>query len=284
MAGDDQTISGEWLNHYTPMVEPLACYDLVVDAATLARRLGALPAAAMRQATLRATLDQLDDDAAAKLCADLVRRGTDGAPFDVALLALTALLDANALGYERHASLYASARQLEDEQLSLLLLAAQPPPPGLPKAVEFPGRELTLGERKSLARGRRRELLDRLLRDPDDSVLAILLGNPRIVEADIVRLAARRPTTAAAQRTILNCERFIARYAVKRALVFNPFTPTDLASRLVVLLARPDQLAVAGDTSLHEAVRAAARAAVKRPPIGLTLVSAGEEGKTEEES
>ena len=81
-----------------------------MDAVSLARRLAALPAAAMRQATLRATLDALDDDAAARLCAELVRRGPDGAPFDVALLALTAVLDDGGLGYERHAALYAGAR------------------------------------------------------------------------------------------------------------------------------------------------------------------------------
>jgi hypothetical protein len=142
-------------------------------------------------------------------------------------------------------------------------LSSQPPPPGTPQAAELPGgRELTLGEKKSLARGRRREVLDRLLRDPDESVLTILLGNPRITEDDVVRLAARRPTTAGAQRTILKCERFIARYAVKRALVLNPYTPTDLAARLVVLLTRPDQRAVADDHSLNETVRATARAAL----------------------
>lgn len=218
----------------------------------------------MRQAALRETLEAIDDAAAARLCAELVRRGPDGAPFDVALLALTALLDANALGYERHAALYAAARELDDAQLGRLLLSAQPPPPGMPRAAELPGgRELTLGERKSLARGRRREVLERLLRDPDESVLTILLGNPRITEDDVVRLAARRPTTAAAQRTILRCERFIARYSVKRALVLNPYTPTDLAARLVVLLTQPDQQAVAEDPSLNEAVRQAAREALR---------------------
>lgn len=240
-----------------------ACYDRRVDASTLARRLAALPAAPMRQATLRETLAALDDDAAARLCAEIVRRGPDGAPFDVALLALTALLDSGVLGYERHAALYAAARTLDDAQLGRLLLSAQPAPPGTPQAAELPGgRELTLGERKSLARGRRREVLDRLLRDPDESVLAILLGNPRITEDDVVRLAARRPTTAGAQRTILQSERFIARYAVKRALVLNPFTPTDLAARLVVLLTRPDQRAVADDPALHDSVRRAAREAL----------------------
>ncbi|MGZ3428214.1 MAG: hypothetical protein ACXVCV_16280 [Polyangia bacterium] len=236
-----------------------------MDAASLARRLTALPAAAMRQATLRETLDAMDDSAAARLCSELVRRGPDGAPFDVALLALTALLDEGALGYERHAALYATARTIDDAQLARLLLSSQPPPPGAPKAAELPGgRELTLGERKSLARGRRREVLDRLLRDPDESVLTILLGNPRITEDDVVRLAARRPTTANAQRTILRSERFIARYAVKRALVLNPFTPTDLAARLVVLLTRPDQQAVADDSSLSQAVRDVARGALGR--------------------
>jgi hypothetical protein len=246
-----------------------ACYADQVDASTLARRLAALPSAGMRQATLRATLETLDDVAAARLCSELVRRGPDGAPFDVALLALTALLDGEAFGYDRHAALYAGARELGDEQLGLLLLSAQPPPPGRPHALDLPGaRELTLGERKSLARGRRREMLDRLLRDPDQSVLQILLGNPRITEEDVVRLAARRPTTGAAQRAILRCERFIARYAVKRALVLNPYTPTNLAARLVVLLARTDQKAVADDPSLHETVRSAARAALVHAPIG----------------
>jgi hypothetical protein len=235
-----------------------------MDGSALARRLAALPAATMREARLRVTLAALDDATAARLCAEMVRRGPDGTPFDTALLALTALLDSGALGYERHAALYAAARALDDAQLGRLLLSAQSPPPGTPQAAELPGgRELTLGERKSLARGRRRELLDRLLRDPDESVLAILLGNPRITEEDVLRLAARRPTRAAAQRTILKCERFIARYAIKRALVFNPFTPTDLAGRLVVLLTRPDQRAVAGDPSLNETVRQTARDLLK---------------------
>jgi hypothetical protein len=247
-------------------VPAVACYDDHVDAASLARRLAALPASGMRRAILRATLEALDDVAAARVCAELVRRGPDGAPFDVALLALTALLDEHALGYERHAALYAAARALEDGQLARLLRSAEPPPAGTPKPAELPGgRELTLGERKSLARGRRRELLDRLLRDPNESVLVILLGNPRITEADVVRLAARRPTTAAAQRTILHSERFIARYAVKRALVLNPYTPSDLAARLVVLLTRPDQDAVAEDASLSDSVREVAREALRGP-------------------
>jgi hypothetical protein len=235
------------------------------DAPAVARRLRALPSGATRRAVLRELLDQLDVDRAAALIGELVRRGPTGAPYDVALLALTSLLDDGRLGYERHVELYEAAVRAGDPALQRLLLSAQPPPPGRPHAVAVPDRpELTLGERKSLARGRRRELLDRLLRDPDADVLRILLGNPRITEADVVRLAARRPSTAAAQRVIFQSERFIARYAVKRALVFNPYTPSDLAVRLTPLLSRPDLSEVARDPTLPESVRAAAREAELR--------------------
>ncbi len=102
-------------------------------------------------------------------------------------------------------------------------------------------------------------MLERLLRDPDQSVLTILLGNPRLTEEDVIRVAARRPTTAGAQRAIFASERFISRYAVKRALVLNPYTPSDLAARLVPLLTLVDLEEVAADSSLVEQVKMAAR-------------------------
>jgi hypothetical protein len=231
------------------------------QAHALARKLAALPALAMRRACLREALEALAPPDAARLCGELVRRGRDGAPYDSALLALNALLDEGDLGYEHQARLYQQARALGDEPLARLLLSAAPPPPGTPPPVgALPGvQELTLGQKKALARGGRREILDRLLRDPDESVLAILLGNPHITEADVVRAAARRPTTAAAQRAIFASERFILRYAVKRALAMNPFTPSDLAARLVPLLNKIDLAQLASDSQVNEQVRLAAR-------------------------
>jgi hypothetical protein len=98
-----------------------------------------------------------------------------------------------------------------------------------------------------------------MLRDPDESVITILLGNPRVTEADVVRLAARRPTTAGAQRLIAGCERFINRYAVKRALVLNPYTPSDISTRLTALLNARDLKIVAEDAQVAAVVREAAR-------------------------
>jgi len=235
-----------------------------VDALSLSRKLQALPALAMRQAVLREALLAMPAEEAATLFTELIRRGKDGAPYDLALVALNALLDGNQLGYERHQEIYAEARRRGDEPLARLLLSAQPPPTGRPQRAPIPGRpDITLGERKSLARGDPRkvprDLFDRILRDTDPSVLEIILVNPRLTESDAVRLAARRPTSGDAQRAIFRCERFISRYAVKRALAFNPFTPSDIAARLVPLLTRPDLKELMNDPHVSEPVRRAAR-------------------------
>jgi hypothetical protein len=242
-----------------------------MEALALSHRLQALPALAMRQAVLRETLAALSVEEAATLCGELVRRGKDGAPYDLALVALNAVLDANELGYDRHQEIYAEARRRGDEPLARLLLSAQPVPDGVPERAPIPGRpDITLGERKSLARGDPRkvprDLFDRILRDTDPSVLEIVLGNPRVTEGDVVRLAARRPTTVEAQRVIFRCERFIARYPVKRALAFNPYTPSDVAARLVPLLTRPDLKLLMEDSKVADPVRQAARASWEALP------------------
>jgi hypothetical protein len=238
-----------------------------MDAHALSRKLQALPALAMRRAVLREAICDLPLVEAVGLCGEIVRRGRDGAPWDLALVALNGLLDAGELGYERHGDLYAEARRQGDEALARLLLSAAPLPDGEPLSAAIPGRpDITLGERKTLARNTRtkRELLDRLLRDTDASVITELLQNPRVTEADVVRMAARRPTSPEAQRVIFGSERFITRYAVKRALAFNPYTPSDLAARLTPLLLREDLRELANDPKVGETVRDAARETLKQ--------------------
>jgi hypothetical protein len=119
-----------------------------VDALALSRKLAALPALAMRKAALRDALAALPVGEAVRLCGELVRRGRDGAPYDLGLIALSALLDGGELGYDRHGALYEEARRAGDTPLARLLLSAQPPPPGAPRAAPIPGHaDLTLGAR-----------------------------------------------------------------------------------------------------------------------------------------
>jgi hypothetical protein len=235
--------------------------DVSEDVLQLVRALRALPEPKMRAAVLAERLAAVTPDHAAYLAGEIARRAPSGSPYDVALLALTEVLDEERLGYDARASLYSAARERGDILLLRLLLSPQGAPDGVPQPVPIPGRpDVTLGERKSLARTRDRALLDRMLRDPDPTVLEILLENPLVTEDDAIRLAARRPTTGEAQRTLFRSQRFRVRYGVRRALVLNPYTPSDLAARLVGLLQEPDLRRVVSDAQLPDQVRAAARA------------------------
>lgn len=208
-----------------------------------------------------------------------------GPPWQAALAAVAATLgDEALLSYEVRAALYASAKEHGRQEVARLFLAAAPlvgepeaPDPEvalLPAAAARPaeaargaprsgadlrGRTLTLGERKSLARGGRRDLLVHLLRDPDAAVIRVLLGNPKLTEADVVRVAARRPVRQDVLLAVFK-SRWLSRYAVRKALVMNPYTPTDVAVGLVATLEEPDLRQAAGDPQLAEPVRAQAAA------------------------
>jgi len=132
------------------------------------------------------------------------------------------------------------------------------------------GRPLTLGERKAMARAGNRDVLDRLLRDPHPLVIRNILANPRIVEDDVVRLAARRPTYPDVQAEIARSARWGIRPRVRMAIVQNPFTPPTISVPLVGLLIRPELDQVIAAMDLPPIVRGAALELLgRRPPIPL---------------
>lgn len=146
--------------------------------------------------------------------------------------------------------------------------AHQPPEPEERGTVDLPGRTLTLGARKMLARGHDRDQLDRLLRDPHPLVIKNLLVNPRITEGDVVRLAAKRPTYPDVQAEIARSERWSVRPRVRLALAQNPYTPTTISVPTLALLLRHEIHEIAHSPELPSVVRAAALDLLdRRPPI-----------------
>ncbi len=117
------------------------------------------------------------------------------------------------------------------------------------------GRPLALGERKSLARRRDRDLLARVLRDPHPDVIRILLDNPALTEDDVVRLCARRPVAPEVLREVFRSTRWIVRYGVRRAIVQNPFAPLDVALQLAVHLNAKDARIIARAAELPVLLR-----------------------------
>jgi hypothetical protein len=167
--------------------------------------------------------------------------------------------------YARRASLLALARLLRKR------VHERVPQPAVDETMlptSSDGRVLTLGERKALARRPDRFALDRLLRDPDPTVIRNVLANPRITENDVVRMAARRPAYPDTIQVIACHPEWASRARVRMAIVQNPYTPPDISVPMVRLLIRPELRQLVDATDIPPVVRAAAVELLeRRPPV-----------------
>lgn len=171
------------------------------------------------------------------------------------------------LGLERMSRIYTIAKKRSYAQVVRLLM--DPSPKGRPyNEYDFvEGRDrfdVTLGEKRSLAKGQEKNTLDRLLYDEDPTVIRNLLNNPRLTEKDVLKIVSKRPHTPEVLKVIFESAKWSSRYVVKKALVFNPFTPTGIALRLVILMQQKDLRIIASDRSLHEEIRSAAAELLKK--------------------
>ena len=135
------------------------------------------------------------------------------------------------------------------------------------------GRPLTLGERKSLARTSDRALIQRVVRDPHPDVIRILLDNPTLTEADVVRVCAARPNDPNVLQTVYRHRRWVVRYRPRNAILRNPDTPLDTALLLAPLLRKSELKEAATSSELAATLRLSCKAI-------LALRSASAESQT----
>jgi hypothetical protein len=160
--------------------------------------------------------------------------------------------------------------------LSRLLRRAPPAPRSLPpEAVRVPdygnGRELTVGERRSLARRPSRTAFDKLLADPHPLVIRQLLENPRLTEDDVIRIAARRPVRSEAVTAIARSERWLKRPRVRLTILLNPGSPPDVAMPLLAACTRSELIEIVHGSDTSKVLRATARELLaRRPPLEQT--------------
>lgn len=164
---------------------------------------------------------------------------------------------------------------LELRLLSLQRVIRRVPRPSEPVRSEPPvpdygaGRELSLGERRNLARRSDRGGFDRLLRDPHPMVIRELLDNPKTTEDDVVRLVAHRPARPALTEAVAKT-RWLWRERVRSGVLFNPGSPAGVSLPLVGLCTRAELLALARGADLPPILRITAKElAERRPPLGL---------------
>lgn len=218
----------------------------------------------MRAAKLGEIIRGLSPDAAAWLLDMLATAGrAGGPPFDVSLLAAVDLTSSEILDYDTRREIYSVAEAQQLDGCKELLFTEDSPSGSAAAAAPRPlvpgTRPLTLGERKSLARSNDRRTLERLVIDPHEDVVGLLLGNPHMTEEDILRIATSRRSSAVVLQLVLDARRFGTRPRVRRALLRNPSLPLATALRLVGLLNRVEQRELANDPAIHPSVQAAAR-------------------------
>ena len=146
-------------------------------------------------------------------------------------------------------------------------------PPLRPDAAPIPdygaGRELSLGERRSLARRPSRQQFERLLADPHPLVIEQLLLNPKLTEADVVRLVTRRPARAELIRSVARSPRWLCRERVRLAILNNPGTPAEVAIPLLGLCTRRQLQELVHAADGRPVVRRSALERLeRRPPLG----------------
>jgi hypothetical protein len=220
----------------------------------------------MRALALVAALGEGEADEWAQALAAIIARAHLVADADALEMVetLTHAAADPALPYLRRQQLYEAAVLRQLPAIARLFLVASPAsqlPRELVKQLgpERPlrpaDRPLTLGERKALARTHRRDKLLLLLRDPHPQVVAIVLDNPHVTEADVVKMASTRPAVPDALARIAGHPRWSVRHAIKRALVLNPSTPLAVAIRIATTLRAVELAELAGDHSLPEPLR-----------------------------
>jgi hypothetical protein len=228
------------------------------DAEALVRRLLALEEGAIRVRAAARWLSRKGPERSALLLSALVGRGSDPGA-SAALSALgQALGDPRLLGYEWASATYAAARSLDLPAVAALLLSPAPHRPWRePRDRSDPlVARLTLGHKKALGRLRRDpDLLARLAAEGDPAVVREVLRNPLLVEADAVRIAARRPVRPETLRCLHQDRRWRNRAAVRRALARNPYAETGMALRILPTLALRDLDEIGADPTLHPVVR-----------------------------
>lgn len=224
----------------------------------------------MRVAMLCEQLVAREPDEAAWLLDGLATMGrAGGPPYDISLLAAIELASGERIPYEHRRAIYEAAERHNlaacRELLFTALVDDMPEDAAAPRALVPGTRPLTLGERKSLARTWKRDVLERLLVDPHVDVVDLLLRNPRLTEDDVLRIVTGRRASAAVLELVLHARRWNVRPRVRRALLHNPRTPEPMALRLVGLCNRTELRELNLDPHLPTSVKQAIERRLQAP-------------------
>jgi hypothetical protein len=224
--------------------------------------LHAVPDPAMRSHILAEKVQALAAAQAAELLQQIiVGASTRKGPYCLVLDALSVPLLTQRLGNPFMSDLYIAAQGMGFDDLVLLL--SRPEASRTAEQEHDPQEDLPAGVRVSRAKKLKGTELARMFADSNPRVIRALLQNSALTESDVLKLCSRRPASADVQREVFNSRKWAARYSVKKALIFNPYTPTELGLKIIHFLMAQDVLFVAQSLDLHPALREMAQQRLK---------------------
>ena len=228
----------------------------------LLKDLSSLPEERMQFTLLCERFSCLEPDEVAKVLDLLYRKGIHD---ETARRAQSILVSPEnleeILGKERFKRTYLASLDLKLKRVSRLFTNLPPHKSGFygyDKEEEAKMEFISLGQRRSMAKGFVKDILDRLLSDPDPMVIGNLLNNPRITEREVVKIASKRPNSPVILKLLAEHRKWSRRYNVIKAVVQNPYTPPRISIGLMGFLLTQDLRIIAKDKTLHPQVKSSA--------------------------
>jgi hypothetical protein len=77
----------------------------------------------------------------------------------------------------------------------------------------------------------------------------------KTTESDVFKICSKRPVTDAILREVYQNKKWISRYIVKKALIFNPYSPTEIGLKLIHFMMEQDLRLVASCHDTHPLIR-----------------------------
>ena len=232
----------------------------------LLHKVQALPELPMQSTLVKREIDRLDPEQQVWFLDQLLRSALWGHPggMETMQAAVWWLLQMRRNDeYETIKTFFETAHRTQRPSV-IDLFREVPPYRALAEGQQLPevrlpmGSEVTLGERRALAAGSKRRLLERLLQDPDPLVIEKLLDNPQIRLQDVRVAITRRPTTPDILQVVMEHPKWFSRHGAREAVVRNPYADTGLALKLLPTLGIKILRRIRYSGDLHELVQESA--------------------------
>jgi hypothetical protein len=161
------------------------------------------------------------------------------------------------------------AAHADNRKAVIAILRDPPPHQKLPKGKTLKepdlqiSRDVTVGEKRQLARGNNRQMIERLLLDPNPLVIEQILENPSVREQDVLLVSTKRPNTPEILLKVALHRRWFKRREVRYSVVMNPYNGTGLSLKLLPTLGIHKLRKVRNSTTLHPTIIDAAEMLVE---------------------